>query len=180
MADNRHDPQTHPELAPLDLSKPEMRHEHRDVDVWAIGKFGIGLILLSIVSLAALFGVYQFLLNREGGALQQTAKGFNVDARHRPPAPQLEETPVVDWQRQLAAEEEVLHSYAWVNQREGTVRIPIDRAIDLIAQRGLPTRAAAAASDDAGVSVPTASSLGAKVQQPGGPLHGELYGGAGQ
>ncbi len=39
-------------------------------------------------------------------------------------------------------EEETLHSYGWVDQQGGVVRIPIDRAMELLAQRGLPTRAA--------------------------------------
>jgi hypothetical protein len=41
-------------------------------------------------------------------------------------------------------EEQTLHSYAWVDKDAGTVRIPIDRAMQLIAQRGLPVRPQAA------------------------------------
>ena len=37
-------------------------------------------------------------------------------------------------------EEQTLNSYGWVDQQAGVVRIPIDRAMDLLAQRGLPTR----------------------------------------
>jgi len=36
-------------------------------------------------------------------------------------------------------EEQTLNSYGWVDQEAGVVRIPIDRAMQLIAQRGLPT-----------------------------------------
>ena len=36
--------------------------------------------------------------------------------------------------------EERLHSYGWVDQGAGIVHIPIDRAIDLIVERGLPAR----------------------------------------
>ncbi len=36
-------------------------------------------------------------------------------------------------------EEQKLHSYGWVDQNAGVVRIPIDRAMELIAERGLPT-----------------------------------------
>lgn len=35
-------------------------------------------------------------------------------------------------------EDLLLDHYTWVNQSKGTVRIPIDRAMQLIAQRGLP------------------------------------------
>jgi len=177
MADNIHDPHTEHEAPHPDLEQAELRHEHRDVDVWAVGKFAIALVLLCIVSLAALFGLYQYLLRNVGGRLQQPERGFNVDARHRPPAPQLEETPALDWQRELAAEEQVLGSYGWVNEKGGIVRIPIDRAIDLIAQRGLPARTAAPAGIETGVTVPTASALGSKMQPVGGPLAAELNGG---
>jgi hypothetical protein len=39
-----------------------------------------------------------------------------------------------------AAEDAVLNSYAWVDPDKGIVRIPIDRAIDLLAERGLPKK----------------------------------------
>jgi len=37
-------------------------------------------------------------------------------------------------------EDETLNSYGWVDQQAGVVRIPIDRAMQLLVQRGLPTR----------------------------------------
>jgi hypothetical protein len=56
------------------------------------------------------------------------------------PSPQLE----VDERSQLDKiridEAETLSTYDWVDQKAGTVRIPIDRAMDLLAQRGLPVR----------------------------------------
>jgi hypothetical protein len=36
-------------------------------------------------------------------------------------------------------EEQKLYSYGWVDQQGGAVRIPIDRAMELVAQRGLNT-----------------------------------------
>jgi hypothetical protein len=42
--------------------------------------------------------------------------------------------------RQLqATENAILTTYGWADRQNGVVRIPIDRAIDLIEQRGLPT-----------------------------------------
>jgi len=37
-------------------------------------------------------------------------------------------------------EDQKLATYDWVDQDAGKVRIPIDRAMDLIVQRGLPVR----------------------------------------
>ena len=37
-----------------------------------------------------------------------------------------------------ARENLLLNNYTWIDQSKGTVRIPIERAMELIAQRGLP------------------------------------------
>jgi hypothetical protein len=44
-----------------------------------------------------------------------------------------------------AKEDLLLENYSWVDQSKGTVRIPIERAMQLIAERGLPVSAATAA-----------------------------------
>jgi hypothetical protein len=36
-------------------------------------------------------------------------------------------------------EDHVLNSYAWVDKQAGIVRVPIDRAIDMLAAKGLPS-----------------------------------------
>ena len=41
-----------------------------------------------------------------------------------------------------------LNSYGWVDRTNGIVRIPIDRAMDLILQRGLPTQTNGAPETD--------------------------------
>jgi hypothetical protein len=48
---------------------------------------------------------------------------------------------VQELQELRAAEDAVLRSYSWVDRAGGIVRMPIDRAIDLLAERGLPARA---------------------------------------
>ena len=45
-----------------------------------------------------------------------------------------------DWQALQAQQEATLHSYGWVDRQAGVVHIPIDQAIDLVLQRGLPVR----------------------------------------
>jgi hypothetical protein len=44
----------------------------------------------------------------------------------------------VDLANLRAAEEANLDSYGWIDQNSGTVRIPIDRAMQLLLERGLP------------------------------------------
>jgi len=172
MAANRHEHNGHDERLP-DLSRPEERFEHRDVDVWSVYKFGIALAFLCIISLGLLYGLYRYFVNREGGPMARDE--VNVDARRLPPMPRLQSAPITDLKDMRAAEEQILHGYGWVDQANGVTRIPIDRAMELLAQRGLPTRPQTAQPGDTrNVSVPTESGLGPKLQQPGGPLAGEL------
>jgi hypothetical protein len=57
-----------------------------------------------------------------------------------PPKPRLEVYPHVDLGRKMRADEAVLNSYGWVDRKSGIVRIPIDRAVKLLTERGLPAR----------------------------------------
>jgi hypothetical protein len=56
------------------------------------------------------------------------------------PHPQLQSDPATDLRRYLKAKERELMTYGWIDQKAGIVRIPIDRAIDLLAHRGMPIR----------------------------------------
>ena len=47
-----------------------------------------------------------------------------------------------------AKEDLLLENYSWVDEGKGTVRIPIERAMELIAERGLPVAPATAATSD--------------------------------
>jgi hypothetical protein len=100
-------------------------------------------------------GLYGFLDRREK-ASQPTVSPLlsNVpeDTRHVAPGypqtafpdPKLEEDERTQLNGIRTAEENALYSYGWVDQQAGTVRIPIDRAMDLLVQRGLPVRQQAA------------------------------------
>jgi hypothetical protein len=61
-----------------------------------------------------------------------------------PPEPRLQTTPRVDLQQLRAREEEKLGTYQWVDRSAGIVRIPIDQAIKLTLERGLPAKTPAA------------------------------------
>ena len=154
-----------------DFNRPEVRHEESDVNAWDVARFALGLMGLMAVALLLLAGLFKYFQSRDAQTTAPAA-GVAVDARKLPPMPRLQDTPVLDLQSMRAAEDQILNSYGWVDPQKGVVRIPIDRAIDLLAQRGLPARAQAPPTTD--VSVPTESSLGPKVQQPGGPLAGVL------
>ena len=142
MAENR------PTQPPLpDLSDPEMRHEHRDVNVWAVGKVGIALILTTIASLILMFGLFRYFEVRENEA-QIPPASVTTPPTNLPPEPNLmfNQNESGNLQEIRAEDDKLVNSYGWVDQAHGIARIPIDRALDLVAQRGFPPRPKAPAA----------------------------------
>jgi len=152
-----------------DLSDPAQRHEHRDVNIWAIGKVGIGLVLTTILSILIVFGVFHYLMVEEKG-LPQVKGPQTVDARQLPPEPRLITNEPEELREMRTAEDQILNGYSWADSQHTLVKIPIDRAIDMLVQKGLPSRTQAGAQSASTASTPTDAGLGPIMQQPGGPL----------
>jgi hypothetical protein len=82
--------------------------------------------------------VFEWLMIGHLGNIQSVVS--NPPNEPPPPAPQLETANGQVLSEIHAKEDQLLNSYTWIDQAAGVVRIPIDRAIELTAQRGLPTR----------------------------------------
>jgi hypothetical protein len=54
------------------------------------------------------------------------------------PEPRLQVSPAEDLAKVKNSSREKLESYGWVDRDSKTVRIPIERAIDFVAERGVP------------------------------------------
>ncbi len=150
-----------------ELDQPEAHHESRDVNAWAIGKFAIALVLLCGVALLLLAGLFKYFQSRENAA-QGPPSATAVQSR-LPPAPRLQSNPIGDLKAFRAGEEKVLEGYGWVDQKAGIVHIPVERAMDMMVQRGLPTGPSGGTATDT-ATVPTESGLGEIMRRPGGPL----------
>jgi hypothetical protein len=120
-----------------DLRNPHVRHEPGDVNAVFLTKFGIGMAFLIVVFLFGLWGLFEYFVKREA-ALSLPSGAFPVSQQKLPPEPRLQPKPALDMQQMRAAEERTLHQYGWVDPDKGIVRIPIDRAMDIIAKKGLP------------------------------------------
>jgi hypothetical protein len=171
MADNRNIQEPLP-----DLNDPRQRHESRDVNVWAIGKVGLGLVLTTIASIGIVLGVFHFLQVEYHAVPGPQEQGIGTDARQLPPDPRLLPNEPQNLEQVRAAEEQIATTYRWSDENHTHVSVPIDRAIDMLVAKGLPSSNQDIGGAPSGVTVPTASGLGPKMQQPGGPLAGELAG----
>jgi hypothetical protein len=114
---------------------PHAGHETTDINVWAVGKFAIGLVIVCVVSLLLLFGLLRFFQSREETSVANTVEPVKLF-----PEPQLQKTEILDLKALHAEEDKLLNGYAWVDPKQGIVRIPVDRAIEVLAKRGLPSR----------------------------------------
>jgi hypothetical protein len=132
---------------------PQVGHETSDVNIWAIGKFGIALVVITVISIGLLIGVFRYFQSIQ-------TEGAAVDPVKVFPNPRLQSHPVTDLREVRETEDKLLHGYGWVDPQKGIARIPIDQAIDMVAKKGLPSRQAAPQIQT--VSVPTESGLGTK------------------
>jgi hypothetical protein len=114
---------------------PSPAHETRDLSVRAIVWFAAGLVIAGVVIHFLLAGFWLFLRdhNERGAALSPFAEPHQL-----PPEPRLQVSPPSDLRNFRLWEEQQLRTYGWVNRSAGTVRIPVDRAMDLVLERGLP------------------------------------------
>lgn len=127
----------------------EVAYEHKDLNVTAIFASLIGLALVGILIYFVVVGVYNYMeayTAEHQPPANPMAPAAPADTRVVTPAdiknfsqPRLETNERLEINGFRLSEEQQLHSYGWVDQKAGTVRIPIDRAMQLIAQRGLPT-----------------------------------------
>jgi hypothetical protein len=119
-----------------------VHHETSDVDVAAVFGFGLGLTISAVVISVIVWGLFVYF---SGRAVRRGATGDRRTATQEtrlPPEPRLQTNPRGDLGALRDAEDRALTTYGWVDRNTGVVRIPIEQALKLTAERGLPSRAA--------------------------------------
>jgi hypothetical protein len=112
-------------------------HEQRDVDVLSLLTITVLLFLsCAIISLLVWAMMHYFRLHEPVKTPGQTS--LPVTSAEGFPKPRLEIKGAADLAKLRAAEEADLDSFGWINRNSGTVRIPVDRAMQLLLERGLP------------------------------------------
>ena len=114
-------------------------HEASDVDIRAILGFGIGLIVAGIFIYVAIWLLFVFFAGRETRVAPEFPLAVGQEQRV-PPEPRLQIHPRQDLLDLRKQEDEILTSYGWVDKTGGVVRIPIDEAMKVVVERGLPAR----------------------------------------
>jgi hypothetical protein len=117
-------------------------HEYTDANVWIIVKFALWLALSAVIVHVGMYFAYAYSVERR--EVTEFEYPLAVGEERRLPAqPRLQAIPLregYEFRQQEAAQQ---HGYGWLDRNAGTVRLPIDQAMKLTVERGLPSRATA-------------------------------------
>lgn len=98
--------------------------------------------LLAIVTIVAAIVVWVFFRALEGRAekkdrVEIAEAGLDRPQDAIPPAPRLQIHPVASWREFRNAEDARLSTYGWMDRSAGAVHVPVDRAMEIVLQRGV-------------------------------------------
>lgn len=136
-------------------------YEKRDVSLPFIVKSGIYLTVLVVATFVVVtwgYGVYD---DRSGQLVSGTAQPSPLrdeagSADRLPPGPLLQPDPRAEYELYLEDQQQAVSSYGWADRAAGKIVIPVERAIELAAERGLPTFPADPSMHPAAAAAPPA------------------------
>jgi hypothetical protein len=131
-------------------------YETRDANIKALLQFAFWLAVLLAVTLVAMRITFTQLSKLT--PLGPTASPFE-NSRPIPSGPMLQAEPHQELGAYCANQRQAVDGYAWVNKSGGVVQLPIDRAMDLTIQHGLPSRTADEMTA-AGATIPAVGAAG--------------------
>lgn len=110
------------------MAGQHLKFEHSDVDVRLLAALAVGVAVFLLAAPFVLTALYPRSVS---------APGVTADVP-LPPQPRLQTAPGHDLTGLRQAEDETLTRYGWVDRKAGVVRLPVARAMELVAQRGVP------------------------------------------
>lgn len=113
-------------------------HELTDLKPRNIEIVAAALAVVVVVVLFVARALFDFYARRQEGSERRPSPLTYL--REPTPEPRLQIRGAQELQKLRAAEDAWLTSYGWIDQKAGIVRIPVDRAMELLATRGLPVR----------------------------------------
>ena len=130
---------------------PKIEYEKTDADLTAVTKVGLAIAVVATVVALALVPILKGMvsLQEKDDVAPAAIPGF--EPGRKAPEPRLQGEPFADWNALKARQETLLTSYGWVDQPTGVTRIPIEQAMKMVIERGLPVRPA---SGDAAPAAP--------------------------
>jgi len=142
-------------------------YEHTDAAVGPVAKFLFWLFVAAVLTHFGLAGVYKLLVD-QGVKQEASERRYPLAASEEsrlPPVPRLQQFPHNELYRFSIEERDRLETYGWENKAAGTVHIPIEEAMKLTVERGLPVQAADPAQSTTLGMMPADSSSGRTMER---------------
>jgi len=121
--------------------RDRIEHETSDVDIRPILGFMAGLAIASVFISFLVWLLFGYFTDRESRSVTPDYPLAAQQENRLPPEPRLQTQPREDLRELRASEDDTLTTYGWVDKNQGIVRIPIDQAMKMVVERGLPSRA---------------------------------------
>jgi hypothetical protein len=112
-------------------------HELSDVSIRGLVTFLAGLVIALAVVVVAVAGMFVLLMRRaeQADPPQPPLAGLR---EKEPPSPRLQESPAREMERLAAEQDAAIAQTKWIDKDKKVVQIPIEQAMKLVAERGLP------------------------------------------
>lgn len=116
-------------------------YEVQDADIREVILTGVGLAVGTLIVCLVMWGLFNLLKTQQSKKGAPTVNLMAPQA-HFPPEPRLQVNAPAELEQFHEQEDKILDTYGWVDKNAGTVHLPIDKAMDIMAQKGFPTRPA--------------------------------------
>ena len=110
-----------------ELQLPTAQHEPKDISFRALALGGIAVLVCLVLALGAARWIY--------GGSDKTLR-FQPPSSY--PSPTLQDDPVADMNRFRSEQLQQLNGIYWLDKASGTVHLPIEDAMHIIARDGIP------------------------------------------
>lgn len=113
------------------------QHESRDADIRKLTYLALSILALIIFGYVVTEITFYVFVGRQQ---VPPPRSFFSPGTQMPPPPRLQQNPRVDLGAYVQEQNHVLETYGWVDRKAGVVRVPINQAMTLLLQQGLPVR----------------------------------------
>ncbi len=111
--------------------------EHSELNARGAFLTGLGVIAGVWIITGLMFFFFSFLRHYKA-EVSPPALPIAEHGNPLPPKPRLQESPARDLKALRAREDWEMNHYYWIDKGKGRVAMPIDQAMQIIAQRGIP------------------------------------------
>ncbi|MCL4808989.1 MAG: hypothetical protein KJ062_14570 [Thermoanaerobaculia bacterium] len=123
-----------------DHSRPQHEPAEFDSEIHVRAIF-FAIAGLALVIALSFLGVIAFSKVLKARAVERDPAPLPVAEANQPrprPRAALQADPTADMVKFAKEEDAALATWAWVDRENGVVQIPVDRALEIVAERGLP------------------------------------------